>query len=76
MAGQQPSLGEKIEESIAMLEYLDTTLGPSPMAVLSTCYKQFGSILLNEKTKVSKWFQKHYLILNTKFGYYLTDLAM
>ncbi len=74
MAGQQPSLGDKIKESIAMLKYLDTNLGPSPIAVLCTCYKQFGSILLNEKTMVNKWFQKHYLNLNTTFRCYSTDL--
>ncbi len=52
MATQQNSLAERMEESLAMLEYLANTLGPSPMAVISTCYKQFGLILLNEKSKV------------------------
>ena len=54
LAAQQPTLADRMEESIAMLAYLGNSIGPSPMAVLSTCYKQFGLILLKEKSKVSK----------------------
>jgi len=43
------SLAQAIEESSCMLQLLGRTTGPSPQAVINTCYKQFGVILLKSK---------------------------
>jgi len=43
------SLAQAIEESRCMVELLGRTPGPSPQAVINTCYKQFGVILLKSK---------------------------
>ncbi len=53
------SLGQAMKESSCMLQLLGRTPGPSPQAVINTCYKQFGVTLLN--SKVSKGYQQHYL---------------
>ena len=55
LAAERPSLAERMGESLRMLEYLDNTPGPSPMTVLSTCYKQLGLIVLNQKYEVCKF---------------------
>ena len=55
------SLAQAIEGSSCILQLLGTTKerkGPSPQAVINTCYKQFGVILL--KSKVSKGFYSEY----------------
>ena len=62
LIAENNSLAQGMEESSCMLELLGSTPGPNPQAVINTCYKLFGLVLL--KSKVGIEFQNPYLILN------------
>ena len=54
LIGHRPLLAQGLEESGCMLQFLDNTSGPSPLSVISQCYKQLGLILLKEKVEVRR----------------------
>ncbi len=62
LAAKKPTLAEGLEKSIPMLKFFENSPGSSPMAVLNTCYKQLGLILLREVGKYR--FGGHYHFLN------------